>query len=147
PSCLDFVGTGKETGVAFERIEQETLVCLGNHSAEFTLVAEVERGLTESHAGVGNFGLEFKLYSFGRLHLNDEAVGVDYAFWPVRKKHVRRLVKLDDNLSRAARHRFAAAKIEWHALPAPIVDPQLDCGECSGVTAWADSIAGGIFAV
>ena len=70
-----------------------------------------------------------ELDPFGRLNLDDEAIRVAGIARPAAEEHVRRLAKLDDQLRRRARHRLAAAEIEGHALPSPIVHQQLHRGE------------------
>ncbi len=56
-----------------------------------------------------------------------------------REHHVRRAAELDDDLRRAARHRLAAAQVERHALPAPVVDLQFQHGERGGAAVRRDA--------
>ncbi len=44
-----------------KRVEQQPLVGLGHHAAEFALEAEIEIGLPQLHAGVGHFGLKVQV--------------------------------------------------------------------------------------
>ena len=59
---------------------------------------------------------------FGRLHLDDELVGHEFAARPVAEDTVRRLAKANHNLRGAARHALARAEVERHAAESPVID-------------------------
>ena len=58
-----------------------------------------------------------------------------------------RLAKLNDNLRGAAGHCLAASQIERHALPPPVVDPELHGSECGVVTAGAHAFRFSVAAI
>ena len=96
---------------------------------------EIQRRLTKRHLGIGNLCLEIELNTLGRLDLEYQTVGraTDFRVFlaAIAEHPMGRRTELDYDLGRSARHRLAAAEIERHALPSPVVDPQPDGGEGS----------------
>ncbi len=117
----------EQAGVAVQHVQQQPLVGVGHAPANSVAEAEVQVGQPQLHAGVGHLGLEVQLDALGRLNLDHQPVGVSQvAACAPREQHVRRLAELDHDLRRAAGHGLAAAEVERHALPTPVVDVQLE---------------------
>ena len=97
-------------------------------------------GRFELHSGVGHFGLKVKLNSFGRLNLDHEPVGsgcVRDVSENIMIGGGRNWITICDVRQLIALPR---AQIERHALPAPVVDLQLDRGEGRGLAARRDAL-------
>src|SRR5437773_175648 len=81
-----------------------------------------------------------ELNSLRRLNLDYELVRLVNYPRAFGEHHDRRWTELNHDLRGAAAHRLARAEIERHALPAPVLDVQLDGGESGGLAVGSDAL-------
>src|SRR4029078_414795 len=88
-------------------------------------------GGTELHVGAGFLGEEPRRDPTGIVEIDDEFVPASIAVHvAVDLEHLqRRALEPDGDRLSARRHALAGTQVERHALPAPVLDLALECGE------------------
>ncbi len=78
--------------------------------------------------GPWRFGFEFQMDAFVRLDAHGQDVGSEADPRILAEHAVRRAFELHHDFADFAAHRLARTQIEGHALPAPVIDIQFECG-------------------
>ena len=148
PGDFDAVAAGEERGVALERVEQQAFVGVGQDDVgEGLAVAEVHLGGARFGDGVGDLGFEAQVDAFLGLDADGEHVGGEGLVAAEAEHDVGRGLELDDDRAGAAGHGLAGAEVEGDALPAPVVDAQLERGEGGRLRIARDAFGGAVAVV
>src|SRR5262249_46779519 len=86
PGRFNLISASEQARVTLHCIEQQALVGLGHHALKFSLEAKIQVSEAQLHSGIWNFGLQMKLNSFGRLHLDHESIATLNTAWATREQ-------------------------------------------------------------
>src|SRR5690606_5851903 len=125
PRPFDLVAAREKRRVSGDRVEKQTLVCVGRGHPERMTVADVHLHLSDPDVGPGDLRAEAERDPLVRLDVENERVRSAAALGG-REETERRRTKADRDLGQALRQAFSVTKEERDSGPTPVVDVEFE---------------------
>ena len=143
PGAFDFVAAGEEGGIAAHGIEEEAFVGFRGGFPEAGAVMEVHFDGFDAEGTAGEFALHAEGDAFVWLDANDEDIGAEL-FGAFVKEDAGGIFELDGDFGGAFGEAFSDADVEGDAVPAPVIDIDLEGDVSFGGGGGGDAIFGAV---
>src|SRR5919201_3200012 len=125
PFCLHLVAPREQRGVAQHAVEQQPLIGVGRCGAKRGAVQEIHVHRADLHAGAGHLGAEAQRDALVGLDVHGQHVWLQGLSRSRAEEQVRRAPELHRDLGGPLGQPLARTQVEWHTLPPPAIDEQL----------------------